>query len=147
MKFNWGHGLVVVILLGITGFLSLVFITTRERIDMVTDEYYPKELEYQYQIEKLKNYNALSEKINIKINGNLAVVFPKITDKPDGITGNIHIYRPSDKRLDIEKEIQLDTAFIANFEKEKFKSGKYEVIIEWGANNQEYLTKLPLFID
>lgn len=147
MKFNWGHGLFVVIILGITGFLTLVFITTRERIDMVTDEYYPKELKYQDQIEKTKNYNALTQKIELKVNGDLAVIFPKLTDKPEGITGNIHIYRPSDKRLDLQKEIQLDTTFTAMFNKSALQSGKYEVIIEWQANNQPYLAKMPLYID
>jgi len=147
MKFNWGHGLFVVILLGITGFLTLVFITTRERIDMVTDEYYPKELKYQDQIEKLKNYNALTQKVEMSMNGDLALVFPKLTEKPEGITGNIHIYRPSDKRLDLEKEIQLDTTYSAIFDKAAFQSGKYEVLIEWQANDQSYFTKMPLFID
>ena len=147
MKFNWGHGLFVVIILGITGFLTLVFISTGERIDMVTDEYYPKELKYQDQIEKTKNYNALAQKIELKVNGDLAVVFPKLTDKPEGITGNIHIYRPSDKRLDLEKEIQLDTTYTTMFNKSVLQSGKYEVIIEWQANNQPYLAKMPLYID
>ncbi|MBS2097433.1 FixH family protein [Carboxylicivirga linearis] len=147
MKFNWGHGLFVVIILGITGFLTLVFITTQERIDMVTDEYYPKELKYQKQIEKTKNYNALTQKIELKVNGDLAVVFPKLTDKPEGITGNIHIYRPSDKRLDLQKEIQLDTTFTTMFNKSALQSGKYEVIIEWQANNQPYFAKMPLYID
>lgn len=147
MKFNWGHGLFVVIILGITGFLTLVFITTRERIDMVTDEYYPKELKYQNQIEKTKNYNALTQKIELKVNGDLEVIFPKLTDKPEGITGNIHIYRPSDKRLDLQKEIQLDTTFTSMFNKSALQSGKYEVIIEWQANNQPYFAKMPLYID
>nr|WP_319398365.1 FixH family protein [uncultured Carboxylicivirga sp.] len=147
MKFNWGHGLVVAILLGISGLLTLVYITTNERIDMVTDGYYPKELKYQDQIEKLKNYNALSEKIIMNQDGGLSIVFPRLTEKPSQILGKIHIYRPSDQRLDVEREIKLDSAFIAKFNKEDFLNGKYEVIIEWQANNQLFLTKLPLYID
>jgi hypothetical protein len=147
MKFNWGHGLMVVILLGITGFLSLVLITTGERIDMVTDEYYSKELKYQDQIEKIKNYNLLDEKVQLQINGSLTLKFPKLTDNPLDIAGNIHLYRPSDKRLDLEKEIQLDSAYCLEFEKTDLQAGKYEVIIEWTANNKPFLTKLPLYID
>lgn len=147
MKFNWGHGIILVILLSMAGFLTLVFISTNERIDMVTEDYYPKELKYDDQIEKIKNYNALTKKVEITLEESLLIQFPDDIANADAISGLVHLYRPSDKDLDIEKEIKLDEAYRMTISKQDLKSGKYELIIEWQANGQPYLTKQAVYID
>ncbi len=147
MKFTWGHGIFVVIVLGVSGFLSLVYITTNERIDMVTDEYYPKELKYQEQIAKEINYNALGDRIRIESQDQLEIYFPRLTDNANNITGTVHLYRPSDKRLDIETDLKLDSAFCMRFDKSELRSGKYQLIIEWETEGKAYLSKLPVYID
>ncbi|MBR8535480.1 FixH family protein [Carboxylicivirga sediminis] len=147
MKFNWGHGIFLVIVLAVAGFLSMVFITTRERIDMVTEDYYPKELRYDDQIEKIKNYNALSKKVEVTLGDALYIQFPdNIANAPD-INGLVHLYRPSDKDLDIEKGIQLDSSYAMSIPLSDLMSGKYELIIEWQANGQPYLTKEVVYVN
>ncbi|MCU4158039.1 FixH family protein [Carboxylicivirga sp. A043] len=147
MKFNWGHGIILVIACSVIGFLSLVYVTTRERIDMVTEDYYPKELKYDNQIEKLKNYNALTKKVEVNIDQSFEIIFPDNIADADAITGLVHIYRPSDKTLDVEEDIKLDEHYKLSIPLSKLKSGKYELIIEWQANGQPYLTKQDIFID
>jgi len=147
MKFNWGHGIFIVIVIGITGFLSLLYITTRERIDMVTEDYYPKELKYEDQIIKTKNYNALREKVIVKVEDQVSINFPKQLGTAQQITGLVHFYRPSDKLLDVETELVLNDSYAMFFDKENFKEGKYEVIIEWQAGEKPFFTKLDLYID
>ncbi|MCT4589422.1 MAG: FixH family protein [Carboxylicivirga sp.] len=147
MKFNWGHGIVLVIVTGVIGFLSLVFITTRERIDMVTDDYYPKELKYDEQITKIKNYNALTKKVVITSDKGIQIEFPDNIADANAIIGKVHLYRPSDKSLDVEKEIKLNPDYQMSLSSDKLKKGKYELIIEWEANGQPYLTKQELYID
>ncbi|MCU4173507.1 FixH family protein [Carboxylicivirga sp. N1Y90] len=147
MKFNWGHGIFLAIVLGASGLATLVFITTRERIDMVTEEYYPKELKYQDQISKIINYQALAKKVEVSSDNDLVISFPEITGSADGIEGEVHIYRPSNKALDIERTVALDSAFSMSIAKKHFKAGKYELMIEWQANEVAYFTKLPLYID
>jgi hypothetical protein len=147
MKFNWGHGIILVIACSVIGFLSLVFITTRERIDMVTEDYYPKELKYDNQIEKQKNYNALSKKVQVSIDTAFEISFPDNIADAYSITGLVHIYRPSDKTLDVEEEIKLNEQYQMHIPLSKLKNGKYELIIEWQANGQPYLTNQDVFID
>lgn len=146
MKYNWGHGIATAIILAIIALSSLVFVVTRERIDMVTDQYYPKELDYQLQIDKIKSYRELEQGVELKVNGELLIQFPKVSASPADITGALHIYRPSDERLDIEREVKLSDAYTMIIAKELLKLGKYEVIIDWKVDDKRYLTKLPLFI-
>ena len=147
MKFNWGHGIVLVIVTGVLGFSSLVFITTREKIDMVTEDYYPKELKYDEQIAKIKNYNALSKKVVIKKEKDILIQFPDNIADANQISGLVHLYRPSDKSLDVEKDIKLSSDYIMTLSSDKLIGGKYELIIEWEANSQPYLTKEALYVD
>jgi len=147
MKFNWGHGIILILVVAISGYMILVYITTRQRVDMVTEDYYPKELKYEDQINKSKNYNALSQKVQVEIDQQLIIRFPKEAGSADEITGVIHFYRPSDKLLDIEKPIDLDNAFSMAFPKADFSAGKYELIIEWQVGETAYLTKQDIFID
>ncbi|WP_439185458.1 FixH family protein [Carboxylicivirga taeanensis] len=147
MKFNWGHGIVVVIATAVLGFVSLVFIVTNERIDMVTEDYYPKELKYDDQIEKLKNYHALSKKVEVSLGESLLIQFPDDIADANAISGLVHLYRPSDKDLDIEQEIKLNAAYQMRITKDALRGGKYELIIEWQANGQPYLTKQAIFVD
>lgn len=147
MKFNWGHGIVLVMALAISGFLSLVFITSRERIDMVTEDYYPKELKYEDQIDKIKNYNALAGKIVVNVDQSVLILFPKDVGPADKVKGLIHFYRPSDKNLDIEEEISLNQSYSMSFPKEQFSEGKYELIIEWSVGEKSYLSKQDIYVD
>ncbi len=147
MKFNWGHGIIVVIVLGVMSFLTLVFITTRERIDMVTEDYYPKELKYDDQIEKLKNYNALTQKVEVTLHDGLLIQFPDNIADAASINGLVHLYRPSDKELDVEATIKLNQSYQMVIPKNDLRSGKYELIIEWKANGQPYLTKQVVYVD
>lgn len=147
MKFNWGHGIFIAIVLGASGLATLVYITTRERIDMVTEEYYPKELKYQDQISKIINYQALAQKIEVNAENDLIISFPRIVAESGDIEGEVHLYRPSNKQLDIERTVALDTAYTMAIAKKHFKAGKYELMIEWKANDVPYFTKLPIYID
>ena len=147
MKFNWGHGIVLVLALAITGLLSLVYITSQQRVDMVTEDYYPKELKYEDQIRKIKNYNALEERVVVENTEVVKVTFPKEIGTYNAIKGIIHFYRPSDKNLDIEEEIVLNEDYSIEFSKAKFKEGKYQVLIEWQLAGVEYLSKQDIYID
>ena len=145
MKFNWGHGLFVVILLGVGGILLLVFLSTREKIDLVTEDYYPKELKYEKQIEKQKNTQKLPRKVSVNLAESLVIEFPEITEDASNIHGEIWLYRPSDKAFDKKEIIRLDSLFRQEFEISKYPAGKYEIILEWNCNNTEYYQKEILF--
>ncbi|MBK3515718.1 FixH family protein [Carboxylicivirga marina] len=147
MKFNWGHGIALVIVTGVIFFISLVFITTRERVDMVTEDYYPKELKYDAQMDKMKNYNALDKKVVVNVGNAFEITFPDNIADANMIKGLVHIYRPSNKEFDVEEEIKLNEQFTMSIPLHKFQSGKYELIIEWEANGQPYLTKQDIYID
>ena len=147
MKFNWGHGLTIAIIICVGGILWLVWLTTRTRPDLVTDEYYPKELVYEQQLQKMRNNNKLAQKIVIRIGDSLYVNFPRVVTDPDSITGQILFYRPSDKMKDFTEKIVLDRNFNVSYPLSRFEEGKYEMTIDWAFSGIPCMQKEVLFFE
>ena len=67
MKWNWGKGIVLG-MLAFMGFILYMVITMsvdkNYSHDLVTEEYYAKEMVYQTEIDAEKNLNGLNEKIS-----------------------------------------------------------------------------------
>ena len=67
MKISWGTGLVLAIVSFITFIMFLVITMSTDKAysyDLVTEEYYKTELEFQHQIDKETNATKLSENIS-----------------------------------------------------------------------------------
>ena len=146
MKIHWGHGITIAIALCMIAILSLVFITSKEKIDLVTEEYYPKELIYEQQLVKLRNTENLAEKIFITTSGSITVQFPDLGSLNDSIRGEILFYRPSDKMLDKQIKIKPDSNLQMVFDRRMFNNGKYEVIIDWSDSRKLYLQKETIYL-
>lgn len=147
MKLNWGTGLLIAIIISSLGIILLVALSAREKIDLVTEEYYPRELKYELEIEKLKNTRSLNKGIEIKqFPDSIIMHFPPIADLPEKIEGEILFYFPSDKYGDRTEAVQLDSKFCQKFKPQDFKPGKYEIIIDWKLEGKEYLQKELIFI-
>ncbi|HEX2787623.1 MAG TPA: FixH family protein [Ignavibacteria bacterium] len=135
---NWGKKIILVYAIFILGIASLVFISMRQNIDLVTDNYYEKELKYQEQIDKKKRTQSLKESIMItKINSDLHISFPS-----DAIpkSGEVTFYRPSDDSEDkifLLKENEKEQIISLN----NFSSGLWKVVIYWRTNGTEYLNE------
>lgn len=135
---NWAKRIILAYIIFILGIASLVFISMRQKIDLVTDNYYEKEIKYQEQIDKLNNTNSLTEKIMIKkINSELHITFP---DEALPKSGDITFYRPSDRSKDRTFPLK-EGEKIQVFNIEEFAPGLWEVVIYWKSNETEYLTK------
>lgn len=141
IKFNWGHGIFVGIVCCVSGLLLLVFLSSKERIDLVTEEYYPKTLEFEQEIQKRKNTNALNNKVSITFGDSLYVNFPDNITQVKQVEGEIWFYRPSDKDKDLKAKIVLNDSLYMPFSLKEFETGKYEVIIDWTYDGKAYLTK------
>ncbi|TGV02649.1 FixH family protein [Flavivirga rizhaonensis] len=143
MKINWGTGIVIAFI----GFISFImyFIITMNvddayDYDLVTEDYYAEELEYQKDIDKLKNAKHLNENITYKksVEG-LIISFPNNIDFKK-ITGNVFLYRPSNKHLDFETTISLSkpTLLIPD---NRLVDGRWNIKIDWQYNGKSYLFK------
>ena len=143
MKINWGTGIV----LAFIGFISFILyfviamnINDKYDHDLVTEDYYKEELEYQNSINSLENARELKENIDYERTAEgLLIKFPKnlVIGK---ITGKVFLYRPSNKQLDFETDISLSDPNLLIPDK-RLVDGRWNIKVDWQYNGKSYLFK------
>lgn len=138
IKFNWGTGIVVALIVMVTAMLVLVSIAVRQDFDLVDADYYQKSVNYQQHIEKVKNTETLEEKIRIELSADsLKLQFPNLTNYEE-YSGKIQFYSPVEKSRDLIFEVKPDPEFTQIINLKTLEKGRYQVKIDWQANNVSY---------
>lgn len=135
---NWGYkiaifygGFVIVV-------LASVFFAMSQKVDLVTDNYYEKELKYQEQINKSQRTKALKEKTSIEVSpSGIKLKFPILPDK-NTRNDYILLYRPSDPSKDIKLNISTDSFGFQYIPAEKISRGFWKVKLSWTSGGSEY---------
>ena len=146
MKLNWGTGIV----LSFIGFIAFILyfvinMITNEKYnhDLVTEDYYKAELEYQNDIDKETNSKSLSKSITYKkTDEGLVVYFPEDL-QPEKIEGKLFLYRPSNKQLDFETTLSLSKSHLL-IPDNRLVDGRWNIKIDWQYNGKSYLFKKDL---
>ncbi len=138
-KFNWGTGITIVIILFLVITIGqVVFIHKTIDYDLVDEEYYKAEIEYQTQIEKVKRTNELPEKLNIKLLDKFIEFNFPLMFSSNSIGGIINFYKPSDDLLDKMESIKLDEKNKMFFPYDQLSSGLWKIKINWSVDSVEY---------
>ena len=145
-KFNWGTGIFIFLVIFFIAIFSFVYFAFMQNADLVEDDYYPKELTYEKQIEKRKNLQKLGEEIRLIQNDKeLLLSFPA-SQKYNDINGEIYIYRPSDASSDFKIKIVLDSLNFQTINADKLLHGKYIAKVDWTYQNESFYQELIIIL-
>lgn len=145
-KLNWGFWIVISFILFALGTFVMVYISMNTKVELVTDDYYEKELKYQQHIDIIKTTNALEGKVQFEFTAQqLSVTFPHV-ENPEQYSGTIYFFRPSDKTKDFSTAIQLDSVYSQEISTEKLLPGLWRVKISWKVGSQDYYYEQPVII-
>lgn len=144
MKFNWGIFAFSLFGVFVVFMLTMVFFASKQNNELVTENYYEKELEFKSILEKKNQANNLTEKVTFNIDAdNLKLVFPKEIEGE--ISGEIVFYKPSNQTAD--KTIVFNTKNnIQQFKLTLFEKGMYRVKIDWNSSKKGYYNELDVVI-
>ena len=113
--------------------------------DLVANDYYKQELNYQNNIEAIKNAKKLKENIKIeRVKEGLKIIFPKEFDA-EKIKGKVFLYRPSNKQLDYEMLIAISDSSYLLMPDKRLLDGRWNIIVDWTYKQQSYLFKKEIF--
>jgi nitrogen fixation protein FixH len=143
MKINWGTGLVIGMALFI-GFILFFVITmiTNEKYshDLVTEDYYQKEMVYQQEIDAEKKLMSLSEAVKtLRTEEGWILQFPKEMD-PQKVEGTVFLYRPSNKQLDFDLPMVLSGSNLL-IPDNRLLDGRWDITVDWMYEGERYLYK------
>jgi hypothetical protein len=145
MKFNWGYKIVLVYSVFVAGILYLVVQSSRQQMDLVTDDYYAQEIRYQEKIDQSKRASALSEPIRYQVTAaGIEVNFPKeFTGKK--ILGNALLYYPANEKKDVAAAINTTQGQMLISIPDK-RSGMHILKINWEAEGVSYYFEEAIFL-
>lgn len=142
---NWGAKIVMVYVVFIAGILFMVFKSSSEKTDLVTADYYAKELKYQDKIDEMNRVVALSASVEFEVKADvLTIRFPKdFAGKK--LTGEAVLYCPSDENKDLKNKFTLQDEPLKVIIPAKNK-GLHELHLSWQEGGVAYYFEKKIFI-
>lgn len=133
---NWGKGIVIGMATFMTFIIVLVVGLMTNRVDLESEDYYKREINYQQEITAQENANKLESKIEIISNKEFVIV--KV---PEGDFSKIemHLSRPNDQKMDKLFKIEGTKSFLIN--KKELEKGLYTVELSYLVDNKPCLQK------
>ena len=142
---SWGYKILIVYAAFVVGILFLVFKSSSQKMDLVTTDYYAKELKYQEKIDETNRVNALSASIAYEVKNNeLIILFPKdfIGKK---LEGEAILYCPSDENKDVKQNFTIqDAPLIVSIP--SINKTEYELHLSWQADGMSYYFEKKIII-
>ena len=63
MKISWGTGIAATYIIFVLATLGMTYAMMTKNVDLVSTNYYEKEIKYQEQIDKINNTSGLNDKL------------------------------------------------------------------------------------
>ena len=144
IKFNWGTGIFIFLVVFVITLISFVIFTLQFKVNLVHKDYYEKGVDHTEQM-KVNQRSAVhrndfkvassDDMVQIQINKSLA-------EKID--SGSIHIYRPSDSRKDIF--LTMDNKSNLVLSREQLVKGRYIFKFHWYSRGIKYQVDKSVYI-
>jgi len=141
---NWGKAIILVFI-AFAGFIgTMVVQMSREKIDLVRDDYYQDEIAYQQHIERVSNARQLDASTFIQYraeNGQIQLTLPSNLS-----TGTLLLYCPADRRQDVRRALTKATPGLSNISMQNRPTGVWRAQLSWSDGQREYYTERELIL-
>jgi archaellum component FlaF (FlaF/FlaG flagellin family) len=141
-KINWGHGILITILVFILIMFGMVYVATQQTNDMIDEKYYEKELKHQSKIDAYNNFGKLNIDKSFFQNSNDSLVIQLPLIQTSNLkNGSIEFVNWANKKSDKKYAMNLDSNGKIGLAKSVFDKGNYTVRLYWENNNIPYYTE------
>ena len=139
---NWGRGIILAMGLFMGFILFLVVNIMLHTVDLESEDYYKKEIDYEQEITAMKNFNAVNSRIGVSSNTEY-VVF-QLPEKSKITEVEIHFFRPNNTKLD--KLFQVNGTKTYLVPKTTLEKGNYSIQLHFKHNQKPCLQKEEITI-
>jgi hypothetical protein len=145
MKISWGYKILIMYSLFVAGILTMVFLSSQQNRDLVSDDYYAEELAYQHVIDQSAHTASLSSPVEITQSETILMInFPSEFD--DIISkGKWILYYAADIKKDVKGTFEVRNGFV-NIKVPTGAYGLYLLKIEWASKGISYYYEKQLHL-
>ncbi len=146
MNISWGIRIAALYIGFVLLIGTLVFKSMNEKVDLVSDDYYARELKFQESIDARSNASSLPYTIEHHFEGGeLLLRFPE--QMPGNtLSGEVIFFRPSDSGKDFRVKMKPDTEGIQRIPLSSFERGLYKMQFEWKQEGKVYFSEESIFV-
>lgn len=147
-RFSWGHGISLAIFLFVAATLAMVTYIVSLDYHLVSENHYQEAVEYQTQIDRIKQTRHLNDEVLISYSKQEEVIRVEFPEELFKLvtSGTIELYRPDDSKKDRSYEIALKGGSIQVIQAEGLTKGRWYVKVEWNDAEKGYYLEKSIFI-
>jgi len=148
MRFTWGHAAIAIPVTIVVVFTSVLIrsMADDKNTELVTEDYYAQEIQFQDQIDQTKNAQELNTRLNwSKVDANWQLDLTGDFESTSA-EGEVHFYRPSNSKLDITIPLELNDSGQQMISANNFEKGKYQIQVKWNIDGTECYLEKNIFI-
>jgi nitrogen fixation protein FixH len=145
----WPIVLVAYFAVFITFIVVFIVFASRQKVDLVSHDYYDDEVRYQNQIDRVNRTQALGSPAEVTYDAMqqlLTITLPAAHARQQA-SGRVHFYRPSDASLDEEMKLAVNAAGVQQWDAKQLKAGLWKVRVEWTFEGEGFLVDKLIVIN
>lgn len=145
MKFNWGTGILIFLILFLLACGLFIGFAMRQDISLVHEDYYEKGVDHSQQMLVEARSAQFQNHIETQFqNGLLQIgIRPPLAEQMD--SARFHLYRPSDSNYDIQNSFETEDAPLI-IPGEELIPGRYILKVYWTWDGLKYEVDQTVFI-
>ena len=143
---NFGVKITVLYLSFVALILTLVFMCFRQKVELVSKDYYAQEIAFQDKINAVNNEKSLIGSINHSVNGNEVILTIDSTLLSNDFEGTIVFFRPSDSSKDVKLKMNFNN-YTQIINGSSLIHGAYKLQLTWVTNHTKYFKEDVIFIN
>lgn len=145
MKFNWGTGILIFLILFLAACTAFIIFAMSQDVNLVHKDYYEKGVDYTDKMNTDARSTQFSDKIQIDYNDEYLLI-----DFEDSLVANIDsgkvlLYRPSNSNQDVLFPMTFSESVI-KIPKENLITGRYILKLSWYSDGVKYDIDKPVDI-
>lgn len=134
---SWGYKILVVYLTFVAGIAVLVIKSSNQKVDLVTPDYYAKELKFQQQIDAVKRTEALTDPVKYEVVNRKIIISFSSEFAAKNLKVSVQLYCPSDDKRDIVKNIETTEGTVV-LDVPSINRGSHELHVSWQSEGKAY---------
>jgi len=149
-RFNpWPWSILGFFIFLISTIIAFVSFALGQNMQLVTKDYYERELRYQQEIDQSENAAVFGDKVGIKFDAPSQTVALKVPEAlvAAGLEGTVEFYRPSNKELDFTAPLMPQPNGQQIIDVSELEDGFWRLRMHWRAEGKAFLYRDSIVIE
>lgn len=145
----WPLCIISAFIIFFAGTLSLVFVACSQKMDLVSQDYYEREIKFQSHIDRLHRTQFFGVKASIEYDPTAGIIIVHLPAEhaPRISQGRIEFYRPSSATLDRQLLLKLNAAGTQSIATKNLAPGLWNVRVSWTADEKDFFIDQKLVVE